>query len=465
MGSDYAEARFQNSKSIAGVLKNGSPEPSMMFDSSGLGIRVIVNGALSFGATNILTKQSLRQVVTETVASARAISNTSLPGSQFSPSKSFSTTWSAEEKEKFEDITFQRLISLLRDADSSLKNGVKGIHLPNRLLTASASLEEKVFVNSEGSEIVGRVPRCLFRSYLTSNIDGSIRAFTIPPGYAQIGGSGGEEVFKGLDLPEYVANNANSIVDALSAKKKPPNEEVDVILGPGVTGLVAHESAGHPTEADRILGREAAQAGESYLNKDDLGLRVGSSEACVSDDPTIPHSMGFYIFDDEGIPARKRRIMDSGIISEFLHNRSTAEQFGLASNASSRSIGFDREPIIRMANTYVEPGNYSFEEMIKEIKLGVYIKSFMEWNIDDKRLNQRYVGLEGYLISGGEIRDSIRDPVLEVTTPKLWNSLDARGRDIEFIAATCGKGDPMQGAPVWTGGPHIRLRKMRIGSR
>ena len=118
-----------------------------------------------------------------------------------------------------------------------------------------------------------------------------------------------------------------------------------------------------------------------------------------------------------------------------------------------------------MANTFVEAGDYSFEELFKDVNLGVYIKSFMEWNIDDKRLNQRYVGLEAYLVKNGEIKGMIKKPVLEITTPMLWNSIDARGKDVEFMAATCGKGDPMQGIPVGTGGPHIRLRGIKLGER
>ncbi|MDG6996803.1 MAG: TldD/PmbA family protein, partial [Nitrososphaerota archaeon] len=104
-------------------------------------------------------------------------------------------------------------------------------------------------------------------------------------------------------------------------------------------------------------------------------------------------------------------------------------------------------------------------EMLRDTKRGIYIKSFMEWNIDDKRLNQRYVGLEAFLISNGELREAVKQPVLEITTPKYWGSIDARAKDIEYSCGTCGKGDPMQGAPVFFGAPHVRLRKIRVGAR
>jgi len=239
----------------------------------------------------------------------------------------------------------------------------------------------------------------------------------------------------------------------------------DVITGPEVTGIMAHESIGHPFEADRILGREAAQAGESYLKPSDIGMRIGSEETNLSDDPTIPSSYGFYLFDDEGIPARKRKLIVNGIVNELLHNRATAQVFKTKSNASARATKFNREPIIRMANTFVEPGDYSFDELVKDVKQGIFINSFMEWNIDDIRRNQRYVGHEAYLIQNGEIKHPLISPVVEVTTERLWSNLDARGNNLEYWAAICGKGDPMQGAPVWAGGPSLRLRNMKVKTR
>jgi TldD protein len=255
-------------------------------------------------------------------------------------------------------------------------------------------------------------------------------------------------------------------MNGVKATSRPPTgEDLSIILGPLVAGLTSHESCGHPGEADRILGREGAQAGESFLKKDKLGMQIGSEEAYVSDDPTIPNSMGFYLYDDEGVKARKRRLITAGKFTEFLQNRATAEIFAVTSNGSSRAVQFDREPIIRMANTFIEPGDWTFEEMLKDTAKGVYIRSYMEWNIDDKRLNQRYVGLEAYRIENGELKEAIKNPVFEITTPKYWGSIDARASDLEFICGNCGKGDPMQAAPVFIGAPHVRLEKVRVGAR
>ncbi len=296
--------------------------------------------------------------------------------------------------------------------------------------------------------------------------EGKPSTISVPPGYSGLGGTGGWEIMEALNLPEYVPSQLKEITNGIRATSKPPiDEDLSIILGPNVAGLTSHESCGHPGEADRILGREGAQAGESFLKPDKLGMQIGSEEAFVSDDPTIPNSMGFYLYDDEGVKARNRRLITSGKFSEFLQNRATAEIFGTESNGSSRAVQFDREPIIRMGNTFIEPGEWTFDEMLKETRKGVYIKSFMEWNIDDKRLNQRYVGLEAYRIENGELKEAIKDPVLEITTPKYWGSIDARASDLQFTCGTCGKGDPMQGAPVFFGSPHVRLKNVRVGAR
>jgi TldD protein len=115
-----------------------------------------------------------------------------------------------------------------------------------------------------------------------------------------------------------------------------------------------------------------------------------------------------------------------------------------------------------MANTFVVPGKSTEEELIEDVKEGVYMKSFTEWNIDDRRFNQRYVGKEAYLIKNGELQHPVARPVIETTTLKFWSAVDAVSKKVEYDAATCGKGDPGQGVPVYTGGPCMRLREVFV---
>jgi len=459
-GASYAEARIHAASSKGSLLKNGEPEPSAFSESFGIGIRVIAAGALAFSATNILDRSSVRELTVTTVKMAKASAFLLKKPVGLDDSKALRRKWRAEEKKKIENGDASWLASLLRDIDSRITREEIGVKIPNRLLTAGTSLEEKFYVNTDGARVESRVPRVHFFGILTALEDGQTAQRSI-----QKGESGGLEVVERIDLVKKVEREARILGQVLKKATKPPEEKISVVLAPELSGIAAHESVGHPQEADRILGREGAQAGESYLKRDSLGLKIGSDLAYVSDDPTLLHSNGYSPVDDEGVEGRKRELINAGYITEFLQNRSTAAELGKMSNGASRSVSFDREPIIRMSNTFVEPGDYSLEELLKEVRLGVYFSSFTEWNIDDKRLNQRYVGLEAYLIQNGELKNLVRAPVLEITTPRLWGSVKARSKRMEFEAAVCGKGDPMQGIPVGTGGPDTLLGEIRLGSR
>jgi TldD protein len=459
-GASYAEARLQGAKERSFLLKNGEPQPSFFVESYGVGLRVLSEGALGFAATNRLDRTSVREMSRQAVRLARASSAILKKPIVFDDSKAVKAKWTAEEKEKVENGDSQWLMGVLREIESRISDGKAGVAIPARVLGLGIELEEKYLANTDGARVESRLPRVFFFGSLTAANGGEMAQRLI-----QEGQSGGLEVVKRARLVEKVEEEAKALGRALKATAKAPKDTVDVILSPELSGIAAHESVGHPQEADRVLGREGAQAGESYLKASSLGKKIGSTEANISDDPTLVHSNGYSPVDDEGIRGKKRLLIREGVINELLHNRYTASEFGLKSNGASRSTAFDREPIIRMSNTFVEPGDYSFEELVKEVSHGVYLKSYTEWNIDDKMFNQRYVALEAYLIEAGEMGELVKAPTLEITTPKLWSSVRARSRNLEFESATCGKGDPEQGAPVWTGGPEVLLSGIKLGSR
>lgn len=460
---DYVEARFHSTWNSIAILKNSQSEPTISSETQGIGIRLIYDGVMVFASTNMLDT-SINQLIKKSISRAKSSKRISKNPVKFSNEKSVIRDWSAIEKENLQDIHIDEIISELTNIDKCVTSFKSDVSFPQRLFYIENSVEEKFYINSEGAHILSRVPRVEFHSELTAKFNGLISSLTIPGGYAGLGRTGGWEIIKEFNFDSYIPKQLKNSSKSIKAKSMKFENDIDVIVGPEVAGLVAHESCGHPFESDRILGREAAQAGESYLDFDSIGKKIGGPEAFVSDDPTIPGSMAFYLFDDEGVEARKRTLLKGGLVTDLLYNRETSYKKNTQSNASSRSVQYDREPIIRMSNTFIEPGDYEFEELVKDVKYGVYIKNFMEWNINDTREHQRYVGFEAYLVKNGELDINIKSPVLDTTTTKFWNSIDARSKDLSFTAATCGKGEPMQGAPVHTGGPHVRLRNLKVGN-
>jgi TldD protein len=461
LGATYAEARFQSDTRESIVLKNGVPEVSVIEELRGLNVRVVFKKSLGFSSTNILSKRNAKDTARRAVNIAKAAVNAIRKGVFMSEEKLGEGKVEIKPHTRFDNIDLDSKIQLLKEVDKAAEQSANEAKakLPARMFTLDIMRTEKNILNSDGAQIFSIIPRAALAAFLT--------AYHPQKGSAQrffnLGEAAGWEAVEKWDLPKLLSEEARTLSKILVEACSPPEGEMDVVLGPEVVGIVCHESCGHPAEADRILGREAAQAGETYLNMDSLGMRVGSSVVNVVDDPTLPGSFGFYLYDEEGVKAGKRVLIKEGVVNEFLHNRETASVFGVQSNAASRSVAYDREPIIRMANTFLEPRDYSKEELIEDVKHGIYIKNFMEWNIDDRRFNERYVGLEAYRIENGELKERVRNPVLEITTVGLWSAMDAVGKDLGFQAAYCGKGDPMQGIPVWTGGPHARLRKIRIG--
>jgi len=455
-GVEYVEARAQSQVQEQFMLRNGILEAYLSAVDSGFCVRIIADGGIGFASTNKWTKMEAKEIVDLALKYAKAANRKDKI--KFAEEKGIETKWGVDQKQKMEDISPEEKISKFIEVNKSLSSC--GVKIAATMTSCSIDLTSKYYVNSEGSRISSFVPKIGAFIFITVSEQGKMEQ-----AYEQFGYSGGWEALREWKMSEKMIHNAKILRDVITKGKAVKPGTMDLVCGPEVTGIAAHESCGHPMEADRILGREMSQAGRSFIYKGGpywIGTRIGSDLVTIVDDPTIEHSYGYYAYDDEGVKARRRYLYKNGLINEFLHNRESAAKLGTRSNASSRSVNYDREAIVRMANTFVLPGSMTEEELIKDIEYGIYMKSFTEWNIDDKRFNQRYVGRESYLIENGELKHPVARPIIETTTPKFWSAVDAVSKNVEFDAATCGKGDPAQGVPVYTGGPSIRLRGVYI---
>ena len=450
--SDYAEVRMEESRGVELIIKNGNLDIFQSKSTYGLSVRVFVDGGLGFASTNVLTKETIKNAVkkAEKLARTSALKNNDVIG--LSDEKMCTDTYTVPQKKNLEDVD---VAEALLDVNNHLSSEAGVV---SQLYHYEDEQRTKYFINSEGAAIMSTIPRMGILAVLTVMESGKSEQC-----HLQNGGIGGWETVEGFNMYEKIPRDVRVVYRALKEGVKAPSEPVSIIVGPEVAGITAHESCGHPFEADRILGREAAQAGESFVNPDMMGYTIGSEVVTIAEDPTIKGSYGYYLYDDEGVKARKRLLIKEGKINEFLSNRETAYTLGGQSNGAARAIGYDREPIVRMANTYFCAGDYTKEELIEETKKGVLMESFTEWNIDDTRFNQRYIGREAYLVENGEITNPVLRPILEVTTTGFYSSVEAVGKDITLFAGTCGKGDPAQGAPTCMGGPYIRLKEIRLG--
>jgi TldD protein len=457
-GLEYAEARAVRTNSEALVLRNGVLDAYVTSLDVGFCVRILVDGGLGFASSNKWTRQEARKIVNMAYSLAKGAQRREKI--RFDEEKPVKTSWDVKQKKKIQDVSPEDRIARLLEVDEAIMT--QKVNVVSRMLTCSTLLTEKYFVNSEGAEICSFVPWVNVSANGVTVVENGKTA-QLP--FKQYGYAGGWEALEEWGAEDDLAREARVLHRIIRDGEKIKPGKMDLVCGPEVTGIACHESCGHPMEADRVIGREMSQAGRSFIYSGGpfwLGTRIGSNLVTVIDDPTIKNSSGYYLYDDEGIKARPRYLYKDGLINEFLQNRETAAKLGTRSNGASRSINYDRESIVRMANTYLQPGDVTEEEIIGDVKYGVYMRSFTEWNIDDVRFNQRYVGREAYLIENGELTRPVVRPTIETTTPNFWMAVDAVSKKVGFESATCGKGDPMQGAPVFTGGPLMKLREVYV---
>ena len=456
LGADYVEARFVNDTVRGLAFRDGMLVSGGFTPSTGIGVRLLLNGSMGFASFDRLEKSLAEEAITAASKMAKNAKRKE-PIDLGNPIANVAK-WKMEAKEPLNDVD----IDTIKEFCTEINQQMEG--LASFVFMFNAKVIDKYLVTSEGTKIDSQLSYLLMYTILTAQApSGSEQK------YLNLTLAGGWERIRDTNLIENVKDEVERLKKAAEKAVKIDDlmtQPIDMIVGPEVAGIIAHENVGHPSEGDRIMGREGAQAGESFWRDLKIGKsRVGSDVVNVSEDPTITKTSGHYVYDDEGVKAGKRELIKNGILNEPLLNREFGTKFGTGSNAAARATAFNREPIVRMANTYFEPGDYTFEELVEDVKLGVFMRSFQEWNIDDRRYQSKYTGSEAYLIKNGEITDTmVKRPVMETTSIGMLSAVDAVSKNLQFdFPGTCGKSDPSQGIPVYAGGGEIRFRNIKLG--
>jgi len=323
----------------------------------------------------------------------------------------------------------------------------------------------KWFVSSEGHRIDQHVRECGAGISSTVIGDGETQVRSYPSRRGQYGTNGWENVTR-LDLLGNAARIADESKALLSAPSCPVGETT-LILGSEQLALQIHESVGHAIELDRILGWEAAFAGTSWLDLDQLGsLRYGSELMNITIDPTIPGALGSFGYDDEGTPATPRDAVRNGTWVGVLAGRDSASVAGIDYGGSVRSDGWARLPMVRMTNVGLEPGPHTFEEIVAGTDDGIYMETNRSWSIDDKRLNFQFGCEIAYEVRNGALGRMLKNPTYTGIGPQFWQSMDMLSSEIvPWGTPNCGKGQPGQVGHTGHPAAPARFRNVRVGVR
>ena len=445
LGAEYVEVRAQDLFSTTLTIKDGRVEAVRKGIENGAAVRVFVEGAWGFASLGTLKGPSLKKSVAEAYKMTKAASLHMKTLTKLADVKAVEAKVTTKPKKDPKEVSFKKKIDLLLTEDKAVfgyDRRVKSCTI-NYMDVAGTNY----FMNSDGTYI----EQDKLYIYLVS-VATAKESDRLTFSHDLIGFTSGFEVFD-TETPELIGCRvAKRAVDQLKAKT-PKGGTFPAVIGPKVVGVFAHEAFGHLAEADLTL------SGSVLIDK--LGKKVASEKVTIYDDGTIDSAFGSFKYDDEGIPTKKTTLIKNGEIVGFMHNRETAQKFGTKPTGNARAEDFRYEPIIRMRNTYLARGDYSFEELLEDVKFGYYIKSYRggQANID----GTFQVGVqEAFEIINGELGEPVRNVSFGGNTLETLHNVDAVGKDFELSVGVCGKG---QRAFVGAGGPHTRVQGVLIGGR
>jgi len=445
-GAQYCDVRAELQERKSVLIENGEIEYVRTSKDEGIGIRLVKEGVWSFcSITNPKSIEQIKEIVNDALRNSIHYAENKKDKIDLYPNSINKTKIDYPVLKKPE---LEELMKIGFECDKIISNTPRIIR---SVVNPWYAINSKYFVNSEGSEIIQNFTDVVIDMIATAHESGLTQSINITEG-----GRGGMEQITNNNIiqqsAEEIALKASQLIDAKPAKE----EKTTVVMNPDFVSLLTHEILGHPSEADRVLGKEMAWAGGAWW-KGKIGEKIGSEKLNVFDDPTIKESLGWYYFDDEGVKTKKTTLVENGVLKNHMQNRETAKIFGTPSTGNMRATNYRFMPLIRMACTCIGNGDWDVNEMIKGVKNGYFISNMKIPSIDMKRYNWSISCQYAQKIENGEITDLLRDVIVLGTAPEFFESIDACGNDFTIRPITnCGKGDPMQSMIMGNGGPSIR---------
>jgi TldD protein len=463
-GAQYADIRVINTRTEKISVKDGIVDALNFSESIGFGVRVLSNGAWGFASSRELTSEEIDRITSLALQIARASALVSGEKVELGPAVTSQGVYITPVQIDPFSVSLEEKLAVLMAADAEMAKE-SGVKVRQSELTTIC--EQKWFANAEGAFTEQTIIETGGGIHATAVGGGEIQVRSYPNSGGRQQVTAGWEAVLGWDLPGNGKRIASEAVALLTADPCPSNLTTTLILGGAQLGLQIHESCGHPTELDRVFGSEAAYAGTSFLTPEKLNhFQYGSPVVNLTADSLTPLGLGTFGWDDEGVPATSSYLVKEGQFVGYLMSRETAAKLGKASNACMRASGWNRIPIIRMINVSLQPGVWSFDDLIADTDEGVYMETNRSWSIDDRRYNFQFGTEMGYEIKHGKLGRLLRNCTYTGITPEFWNSCDAICSEKHWTmwgTPNCGKGQPEQVAHTGHGAAPARFRNIKVG--
>ncbi len=481
LGATYADARIGRYLNQFVRTREDKVQGVVNTESFGIGVRVIANGTWGFASTNDVTPDGIKKATEQAVAIAKANSKFQTNPVVLAPVDSYGeVSWKTPIKKDFKEVPVSEKVELLLSANAAAQ--ANGANFVNSALFMVN--EQKYFASTEGSYIDQDVHRIWPTFGVTAIADGKFKtrdAMSAPMGmgYEYLDGLESEKLEgpeglrlyrKSYDIIEDATMAAKQAKEMLTAKSVDAGK-YDLVLEPNHLGLTIHESVGHPTELDRVLGYEANYAGTSFATIDKWksgDFKYGSDIVNIVADKTQEGSLGNVGWDDEGVKTKQWDIIRDGVLVNYQAIRDQVkmidqnESHGCCYAQSWNDVQFQRMP-----NISLEAGKepYAVKDMIKDVEKGIYIAGRGSYSIDQQRYNFQFGGTMFYEIKDGKIVGMLNDVAYQSNTQEFWNSC-AKICDKDdyrlFGSFFDGKGQPSQVSAVSHGSSTTRFNDINV---
>ena len=464
LGADYADIRIQKTRRELIFLRNLSLKNTSNSLNHGYGIRVFKNGAWGFAHSNVFTPDAVKF----TVRKAYEIAQQSMrvpygKGLKLATERAYIDTYRTPLTIDPFCVDLNDKIDLMLEVNKTLLNFDK---IKVATFMFEAQKDEKLFASTLGTnlDISTTFVYPTFTANAVGNNDSQSRSFNLG-GYA-----GGWEYVLGLNMLNEAPRIAEEAIMKLEAEVLTEEKKRDLLLDPIHLGLTMHESVGHPTELDRVLGWEADFAGISFATPEKLkNYQYGSQIVNFLGDNTLKGGLATAGYDDDGVPNQKWYIVKDGILNEYGTTRATAPLIGLdMSRGCNRATNYYDFPINRIPNLYLEPGKKPLtpQELISDTENAIYIEGQGSFSIDQHRVNFQFGGDLFWEIKNGKKHKMLKKIIYRSNNPEFWNSVDAICDERffrSFGVNNCGKGQPGQRGRMTHGASLTRFRNITVG--
>lgn len=480
-GATYADVRIGRYLNQSLATREQRVQSITNTESYGMGIRVIANGSWGFASLNNLDKDSIAKAASTAVRIAKVNSKLLTEPVQLAPQKGYGeVSWKTPiQKNGFEIPIKEKLDLLLAVNGAAMDAGANFVNSSLFLIN-----EQKYFASTDGSYIDQDIHR-LWPSFTVTKIDAKTGQFQtrnalsapMGMGYEYLTPDKSEEIssfftlYKNrYNMLEDVKTATEHVKQKLTAKPVEPGK-YDLILDPTNLFLTIHESVGHPTELDRVLGYEANYAGTSFLTLDkwrSKKFNFGSPNVNFLADKTQSGSLAAVGYDDEGVKCGQWDIIKNGILVNYQTIRDQAHILGLkASQGCCYADDWSSVQFQRMPNVSLQAGTQKMNamDMIKNTEKGIYMLGRNSYSIDQQRYNFQFSSQLAFEIKNGKIVGMLRDAAYQSNTQEFWNSCNAICDKSDYRLGGSffdGKGQPGQVSAVSHGCATTRFNGVNV---